>query len=152
MNKNIILKFQIAMKSLKIFLYELFPNLMFEKANYRLEGDCNKCGDCCRFIYCLEPFSKLDFKLMRFFFPKYKRFKIIGEDSAGNLVLACSLIREDGLCPDYKNRPGICRAYPDPKKIYSGGKLYKRCSYKLISEKSFENYIQNSKNTIFKIL
>jgi len=126
------------LNTIKIFLRELFPTLMFESVNYRLEGECCKCGDCCRYLLCVEPFSHADYKLMGLFFPKYKRFKIIGEDEYGNIVLACSLIREDGLCPDYKNRPGICRAYPNPNKIYSGGNLYKRCTYKLIPEKSFE--------------
>ena len=128
--------------TLKIFLWELFPNLMLEKVDYRLEGYCCKCGDCCRYLLCAEPFSKADFKLVAFLFPKYRRFKIIGEDESGNLILACSLIREDGLCPDYEDRPGICRAYPNPKKVYSGGNLYKRCTYRLVPKKSFDSYLK----------
>jgi Fe-S-cluster containining protein len=128
--------------TIRIMLYELFPNLVLEKAKYRLEGECCKCGDCCRYIICAEPFSIEDFKLTAFFFPKYKRFKIIGEDDQGNIILACSLIGEDGLCPDYKDRPLLCRAYPNPKKIYSGGKLYKRCTYRLLPKKPFESYIK----------
>ena len=135
MNKKFLL-------TLKIFFYELFPNFMLEKIDYSLEGHCCMCGDCCRFIYCLEPFSRADFNLVAFFLPKYKRFKIIGEDENNNLILACSLIREDGMCPDYEKRPGICRDYPNPAKIYSGGKLYKRCTYKLIPEKTFESYLE----------
>jgi Fe-S-cluster containining protein len=125
----------------KIFLYELMPRLVLEKAKYRLEGECCKCGDCCRYIICADPFSEKDLKIMQFFFPKYRRFKAIGVDEYGNIILACSLIGEDGLCPDYENRPQLCRAYPNPKKIYSGGNLYKRCTYKLLPEKPFESYL-----------
>ena len=130
-------------KFLKTLLYELYPDCLLEKMKYRLEGYCSKCGDCCRFLYCLDTFSEKEFEFFAFLYPKYKRFKVIGKDEKNNLILACKLIREDGLCPDYKNRPKICRDYPNPKKIYSGGKLYKRCTYRLIPEKSFENYLQD---------
>ena len=126
---------------IKLFLYELFPNLYFKKVEYKLEGYCNKCGDCCRYICCRGPFAILDVKLMALLFPKYRRFKIIGKDPLGNLILACKLIGEDGMCPDYEKRPGLCRSYPDPNKGISCGNLYGRCSYKLIPQKPFEKYI-----------
>lgn len=77
---------------------------------------------------------------MTLFDPDYRRFRIIGQDKNG-LILACKLIREDGLCPDYENRPAICRDFPNPKKVCSGGQLYKRCSYRLVPEKSFTSYL-----------
>lgn len=112
----------------------------FEETKYRLEGYCCKCGDCCRFLYCVDPLTEFWFRFMQFIYPKYRRFKIIGKDKCG-IILACKLIKEDGLCPDYENRPDICRDYPNPEKIYAGGRLYKRCTYKLIPEKSFEDFL-----------
>lgn len=117
---------------------------VLEKVKYTLEGYCCKCGDCCRYILCVEPYTELGFKLMKLFNPSYRRFKIIGRDKYDNLVLACSLIREDGLCPDYENRPDICRNYPNPDKIYSGGTLYKRCTYRLVPEKSFAEHLDRN--------
>ncbi|OGI00403.1 MAG: hypothetical protein A2Y25_02310 [Candidatus Melainabacteria bacterium GWF2_37_15] len=115
---------------------------VLEEVKYRLEGYCCKCGDCCRFLYCVEPLTELGFKFMKLIYPKYRRFKIIGKDKNG-IILACKLIREDGLCPDYENRPDICRDYPNPKKIYAGGRLYKRCTYKLLPGRTFEDFLLN---------
>ncbi len=113
---------------------------VIEETKYTLEGYCSKCGDCCRFLYCVEPMSKWTFLLMKLFYPEYRRFRVIGKDENG-LILSCTLIREDGLCPDYENRPDICREFPNPEKVYSGGVLYKRCSYRLIPEKSFDVFL-----------
>jgi hypothetical protein len=128
-------------KIFKLIFSEIFPKDVFEKVNYTLEGECSKCGDCCRFMYSLYTYSEEEFKFLTIFYPKYKRFRIIGKEENGNLVLACKLIREDGLCPDYKNRLKMCRDYPNPKKIHSGGKLYKRCTYRLKPHKTFSNYM-----------
>ncbi len=126
---------------IKILLYKLFPTLYFKKMKYRIEGQCSRCGDCCRFIYCTGPFAALDFKLMALIFPKYKRFKAIGRDQHGNLIITCSLIKEDNLCPDYENRPRMCRNYPE--KVYAGGNLYPKCTYRAICEKDFKSYMQS---------
>ncbi len=82
----------------------------------------------------------LDFKLMALFFPKYKRFKITGKDAFGNLILRCSLIKENNLCPDYEDRPGMCRNYPE--KTYAGGSLHENCTFKPVSEKNFSSYLK----------
>lgn len=117
---------------------------VFEKVKYRLEGECNKCGDCCHFLYCTQNMSKLEFFFIKLFQPEYRRFRIIGRDEFGP-VLACKLIRPDGLCPDYEKRPAICRNFPHPEKVQAGGKLYARCSYRLIPEKNFGEYLSSEK-------
>ncbi len=124
----------------KILLYELFPSLYFKKMKYRIEGKCSNCGDCCRFIHCAGSFAMLDFKLMALLFPKYKRFKAIGKDEYGNIIVACSLIKENNLCPDYENRPRMCRNYPE--KVYKGGSLHSKCTYRPVCEKDFECYLK----------
>lgn len=110
-----------------------------EDIKYTLEGYCCMCGDCCRFLYCADYMSELGFWLIKLFHPEYRRFKILGKDKNG-IILACTLIREDGLCPDYKNRPDLCRDFPNPQKVYAGGKLYRRCTYSLLPEKAFADY------------
>lgn len=111
-----------------------------EPMKYTLKGYCCKCGDCCRFLYCVEPWSEFGFWLEKIFHPEYRRFRVIGKDKHG-LILACTLVKEDGLCPDYENRPDLCRNFPNPDRVYSGGRLYKRCTYKLVPEKSFDEFL-----------
>ena len=121
-------------------------NLILEEVKYDIEGECSCCGDCCRFMYSLDTYTEEEFKFLTYFYPKYKRFKVIGKDEQGNLILACKLIDEYNVCPDYQNRLEMCKDYPNPKKIRAGGKLYKRCSYKLIPEKPFESFLSSDKN------
>ena len=135
MNFNTLIKF------IKNIYYEVMSNLILEEVKYDIEGKCSQCGDCCRFMYSLDTYTEDEFKFLTNFYPKYKRFKVIGKDTDGNLILACKLIDEYNLCPDYENRLEMCRDYPNPKKIRAGGKLYKRCTYKLIPEKAFEDFL-----------
>jgi Fe-S-cluster containining protein len=116
-------------------------NFVLEKIKYGIEGECCKCGDCCRFMYSLDTYTEKEFKFLTHFYPKYKRFKVIGKDEHGNLILACRLIDEFNLCPDYENRPEMCRDYPNLKRMMAGGRLYERCTYRLTPEKEFKNYL-----------
>jgi Fe-S-cluster containining protein len=77
---------------------------------------------------------------MQKIFPTYKRFYIKGKDDEGNLIFACKLVTEDGLCSDYRHRPRMCRKYP-AKKINYQGKLHEGCGYK-VEVKKFENYLK----------
>jgi len=126
---------------IKLLLYELFPELYIKKVNYRLEGYCCKCGDCCRYILGTGVWAWLNFKLVGLLLHKYRRFRIMGRDKWGNLVIACRLIGEDGLCPDYENRPVLCRDYPENATL-GGSNIYKRCTYRLIPEKPFRDYLE----------
>ncbi len=130
----------VVFNPLKIFLYQLFPELYLKRVSYQVKGSCCKCGDCCRYILGTGFFALLDFKLIRFLLPEYRRFRIMGRDKYNNLVIACGLIREDGICPDYENRPGLCRNYPE-KTPAAWGRLYKRCTYRLIPQKPFRDYL-----------
>jgi Fe-S-cluster containining protein len=130
------------LKILKPIYYEFMSNFVLEKIKYDIEGECCKCGDCCRFMYSLDTYTEKEFMLMTKFYPKYKRFKVIGKDEHGNLILACKLIDETGLCPDYENRLEMCKDYPNLKRIKAGGRLYERCTYRLKPQNSFESYIK----------
>lgn len=126
--------------AIKILLYELFPELYINRVDYRVEGHCCKCGDCCRYIVGMGFWAWLNFRLMWLLLHKYRRFRILGRDKYGNLIIACKLIKEDNLCPDYEGRPTICRDYPENSQLAST--LYKRCSYRVIPEKKFQEYLE----------
>lgn len=140
--KNTFINWLQKLKSFLIgILYELKANFIPQKIRYRLEGYCSKCGDCCRYMYSSEIKTEKEFEFYLNFHPEYRRFKIIGKDEYGNLILACSLIDETNLCPDYKNRLKMCKNYPNLKRIRSGGNLYRRCTYRLVPEKDFKSFL-----------
>ena len=91
-------------------------------------------------MYSIDTYTEDEFKFMTKIFPKYKRFKIIGKDEQENLIFACDMLTEEGLCSNYKNRLKMCKKYPGPR-INAGGQLHKRCGYKIIPEKAFEDYL-----------
>ena len=50
-----------------------------EKMEYRITGECKKCGKCCRYMYSFDTYTTTDFKIMQFLFPSYRRFYIRGK-------------------------------------------------------------------------
>ncbi|DAB22506.1 TPA: zinc/iron-chelating domain-containing protein, partial [Candidatus Gastranaerophilales bacterium HUM_20] len=67
-------------------------------------------------------------------------FYIKGKDEEGNLIFACKLVTEDGLCSDYNHRLAMCRKYP-AKRILYPAKLHEGCGYK-VNVKAFEDYLK----------
>ena len=126
---------------LKVIYYEFRSRFVVQKVKYRLEGSCKKCGDCCKYMYSIDTYTEREFEIMTKIFPKYKRFRITGRDEYNNLIFACSLLDENGLCSDYKQRLNMCKKYPSTK-LNAGGKLHKNCGYRLIPEKSFSDYLE----------
>ena len=112
-----------------------------EKVEYKIEGECRKCGKCCNYMYSFDTYSEKEFKFMQLIFPSYRRFYIKEKDENGNLIFACKYVTPEGLCSDYKNRLPMCKKYP-AKKIYYPGKLHEGCGYKII-KKTFEDYMKN---------
>ena len=131
---------------LKAICYEIRARFLVQKVKYIIEGSCLKCGDCCRYMYSIDTYTEKEFEFMTKLFPKYKRFKIIGRDEFNNLIFACKLIGEDGLCTDYKNRLKMCKEYPFRHRVCLSGELHKRCGFKIITEKTFEDYLQEFEN------
>ena len=133
------------MANLLDFLYVIFNEIRSyfvpEKIEYRIEGECKKCGKCCNYMYSYDTYTEKEFKIMQFLYPAYKRFYIKGKDEEGRLIFACKLVTKDGLCSDYKHRLPMCRKYL-AKKISYNGKLHEGCGYKVIS-KSFEDYLRS---------
>ena len=112
-----------------------------EKVEYEIQGECKKCGKCCRYMYSFDTYTEKEFKFMQFLFPSYRRFYIKGKDDKGNLIFACKYVTDNGLCSVYEKRLPMCKKYPS-KKIFYPAKLHEGCGYKIV-KKSFNDYLQN---------
>ncbi len=111
-----------------------------ERVSYEVTGECKKCGKCCNYMYSIDTYTEKEFKIMQFLFPKYKRFYIKGRDEEGNLIFACKLVTEDGLCSDYKHRLRMCKNYP-AKRVFYPAKLHEGCGY-TVHIKHFKDYLK----------
>ena len=112
-----------------------------EKVEYEIQGECKKCGKCCRYMYSFDTYTEKEFKFMQFLFPSYRRFYIKGNDDKGNLIFACKYVTDEGLCSVYEKRLPMCKKYPS-KKIFYPAKLHEGCGYKIV-KKSFNDYLRN---------
>lgn len=115
----------------------------FKPPAYRLEGECIKCGTCCKLIYSLDDYTTIDFKITQFLFPKYNRLEIIGKDKDGNLMLRCKWLKEDSTCSHYEKRLKMCKNFPNVR-YGSYGKLPEGCGYKLVPIDKFSDYIEEN--------
>ena len=111
-----------------------------EKVEYEIQGECRRCGKCCRYMYSFDTYTEKEFKFMQFLFPSYRRFYIKGKDDKGNLIFACKYVTGNGLCSVYEKRLPMCKKYPS-KKIFYPAKLHEGCGYKIV-KKSFNDYLQ----------
>lgn len=111
-----------------------------EKVEYEIQGECKKCGKCCRYMYSFDTYTEKEFKFMQFLFPSYRRFYIKGKDDKDNLIFACKYVTDEGLCSVYEKRLPMCKKYPS-KKIFYPAKLHEGCGYKIV-KKSFNDYLQ----------
>lgn len=111
-----------------------------QKIRYEVQGECKKCGKCCRYMYSLDTYNEQEFKFMQALFPRYKRFYIKGKDIDGNLIFACKYISDEGLCTVYKDRLRMCKNYPN-KFINYPAKLHEGCGFKVIG-KRFDDFLK----------
>src|SRR5574344_2082102 len=105
-----------------------------QKMTYKIEGECKKCGKCCRYMYSFDTYTEQDFKFMQAIFPSYKRFYIRGKDEDGNLIFACKYVGEDGLCQVYNKRLGMCKKYP-VRFIKFPAKLHEGCGFHVVGQR-----------------
>lgn len=121
-----------------------FVRDMLNPPMYKVEGECLKCGQCCRQIYTFDDYTVSDFQLTQLMFPKYRRFKIRGRDKLGNLVLTCTY-QEGNLCRVHDKRLSLCKKFPNPR-FGSLGAVPKGCGFRLVPTKSFEEVFQSIEN------
>ena len=124
-------------------------NKIFYPSNLKIEGFCSQCGVCCQKLYILIDYkpviSEKDFYRLQKENPSYRYLEILGTDDKGELYFKCNLLK-DNKCSKYKQRPIICRKYPNVDMLKYGGILYDTCTYKLKPRKSFDYFLMNSMN------
>ena len=113
-----------------------FYHLKILKRRYYRLGKCALCGACCEKIYVRhgkdviktsEEFENIK-KIDNYSF--YQHISIVDKDEFG-LVFSCNLFdKEKRLCKDHKNRPSICRNYPNEQIFSFGANLHENCGYR----------------------
>ena len=126
---------------IKSIYNEILSYFVPEKIEYKITGECKKCGKCCNYMYSFDTYTPKEFKIMQFFYPAYRRFYIKGKDSEGNLIFACKYVTKEGLCSVYDKRLPMCKRYPLPKISYPA-KLHEGCGYS-VQEIKFSDYLKD---------
>ena len=54
---------------IKSIYYEILSYFIPQKIKYKVEGSCNKCGNCCRQIRAYGLKTENEFKFMQLIFP-----------------------------------------------------------------------------------
>ena len=105
-------------------------------SQWQLKGGCQKTGECCKLIVLEMPaFLKMPalFRLARkwgiWWHERINGFTYAGEEAGGALIgFTCKRLGKNHLCLDYKNRPRVCREYPQVR-YYGKPRLYKGCGF-----------------------
>lgn len=88
----------------KFAVSEFSPQELGQKA---LQGDVFAS----QFVKTFEPYDSIE-KVKRIF-PQYLEFLEKSETAGGYYFYHCPRVTKDNKCPDYENRPQICRDFPD---------------------------------------
>lgn len=106
------------------------------RRRYYRKGKCHGCGKCCQKIYVQTSKHVIqdekEFEKLRLLHRFYGYLTVVGKDETG-LIFSCSnLDKNTNLCKIHKNRPGICRRYPQEELFMMGGELSDDCGYKMV--------------------
>jgi uncharacterized protein len=117
-------------KKLKKYIY----TKILRRKYYR-SGNCLGCGKCCKKIYVKTSNHVIqeekEFEKLKYLHPFYSYLSVVDKDETG-LVFSCSNLDEKtNLCKIHKNRPGICKRYPQEEIFAMGGALSEECGYKM---------------------
>jgi len=128
------------LKNLKNFFY----TKVLKKKYYRI-GQCLGCGKCCKKIYVQHANHVIqdekEFQKLKYLHRFYTYLNVVEKDDTG-LVFSCSNLDEKtNLCKIHKDRPGICRRYPQEELFAMGGELSENCGYKLVPIISFSEVL-----------
>ena len=130
---------------IEIFLKRLWLKITGRKRAYLRAGRCRMCGRCCRNIGILLDGERIkdekDFERLKEEEPEYEIFTPNGRASDGSIIFSCKM-QKGNVCTIHKNRPEICRDYPDLYLMYSGVELLKDCGYVLVAPFDFEEILK----------
>jgi len=105
------------------------------RRKYHRAGKCNVCGQCCLKIYAIRSKHVIkdekEFEELQYSHRFYTYLKIVDKDDIGLVFECCNIDPETKKCRIHKNRPGICKRYPQDELFSMGGKLLKNCGYKM---------------------
>lgn len=115
------------------------------RKKYIRKGSCAGCGACCTHIYVKHMKGVVkteeEFKKLQKLHPFYRYLSILGEDETGLYFECCNLDKETKRCKIHKNRPGICRRYPQEEIFLLGGTLKQDCGYRFEPIDSFDDIL-----------
>lgn len=134
---------------IKKFIYKH----LLRKKYYR-SGKCKRCGACCSRIYVRHGrhtiSSEKEFEVLRYLHPFYSYLKVEGQDEIG-LVFSCSNFdRAAHICKIHKDRPGICRRYPDELIFSMGACLSEGCGYSFKPIDKFKDILKEAEKKPLK--
>ncbi len=105
---------------------------LFARPKYVLQGECQRCGACCRCLVGEPPAYVRNSPLLLKTFIAYQRaahrFEAYARGPNGEVLFRCGHLQADNTCGIYWRRPLVCRTYPV---VPSFGipKLLPDCSY-----------------------
>lgn len=112
---------------------------------YRIRGECIRCGKCCRSINLKTQKGWIkknrEFLHLKKENPDYARFTPTGVDNFGFLQFHCKLYIPHLGCQDYLNRLDICKNYPTKYLPLHGGQLLEGCGYRFECVKPFKKVL-----------
>ena len=116
------------------WLKKFFYTKVLRRKYYRT-GQCLGCGKCCQKIYVQHSKGivkeEKEFERLKLLHPFYTYLNIIDKDETGLVFECTNLDAETHKCKIHKNRPGICRGYPQEELFNMGGSLSDDCGYKM---------------------
>lgn len=115
------------------------------RKHYYRTGKCKCCGECCKHIYVKHGKNVIkdekQFERLQLLHSFYTYLEVIGKDEIG-LIFSCTMQDEvTKKCKIHRNRPGICRRYPQEELFMMGGSLSKDCGYRLEPIVSFSEVL-----------
>jgi len=120
----------------------------FTAPKYILQGECKKCGRCCRnivfFAYDKPIKDNSVYEELRKTNKRLNYFFLSGKNEKGELLFTCKSLLSDNRCKHYFLRSLYCRKYPLVKSLTTGEYLTppEECGYKIVLNKTFDKFIK----------